>query len=86
LKCTLEFFEVPSYLKCTIAFLRGSLILEAYNVPLNFEFYTLPTIFYLNGLKEGRQTADLLPQIKLVWNQNQRNIVSNQIEEELANN
>jgi hypothetical protein len=35
LKHTLECFEILSYLKCTFGFLRGSLILEAFNVPLN---------------------------------------------------
>ena len=29
----LKIFEVPWHLKCTLWFLRGSLILEAFNVP-----------------------------------------------------
>jgi hypothetical protein len=44
-KCTLEFFKILSYLKCTLGFLRGSLILEAFNVP----FTVSPSI----GLHDG---------------------------------
>ena len=45
----------------------------------------------ISCLKEGRQCADLLPEIQLVWNKNPINIDSNPLEEEeckeeLANN
>ena len=45
----------------------------------------------ISCLKEGRQCADLLPEIQLVWNKNPINIGSNPLEdevceEELANN
>ena len=57
--CT-NFFEIPLYLKCTIAFLRGSLILEAYNVPLIFVAFIYHSCFtfgvdlYVNAFNEER--------------------------------
>ena len=44
LKCKLELFKIPVYLKSTIAFLRGSLILEDYNVPFNLFLATIPVL------------------------------------------
>ena len=44
----------------------------------------------ISCLKEGRQAADLLPQIQQLWNQNPKTVCSNPLveecEEELANN
>ena len=54
-------WEVPSYLKCTLGFLRGSLILEAFNVPTRkFNLWIRPLSYCLECGGGGKENQGQL--------------------------